>query len=91
MSAHHVVDSMNVAREQALLKLMEVRLEHLDDHIVDVVLAEVEHAVTQGEGLLLNSVHIELLRRLVQEPNFLQVAFHVLAVQEVAEDQLVFD
>jgi len=42
--------------------------------------------VTQGEGLLLNSVHIELLRRLVQEPNFLQVAFHVLAVQEVPED-----
>lgn len=89
--AHHIVYCVDVAREQALLQLVEVGLEHLYDHIVDVVLAEVEHAVTQSEGLLLDSVHVKLLRRLVQQPNFLQVALHVLAVEEVAEYQLVLD
>lgn len=41
---------------------MEVRFKDLDDHIVDVVLTEVKHPVSQGEGLLLDPMHIELFR-----------------------------
>ena len=50
MVQHHVINCLN--RPKLGLELVQVGLEHLDLHVVHVVLAELEHTMAQGVRLL---------------------------------------
>ena len=54
---HHIVDRIDITSpvEKPLLQLQEVWLQHLHRHVVDIVLAKVEHSVSKGEGMLLDA------------------------------------
>mmetsp|Transcript_19483 Transcript_19483/g.47582 ORF Transcript_19483/g.47582 Transcript_19483/m.47582 type:complete len:389 (+) Transcript_19483:214-1380(+) len=65
------------------------RLEDLHHHVVDKVLEEMEHPLAQRVGLLERLGDVQLLHRLLLEPGLIQLALDVLAVEQVAEDELV--
>lgn len=88
VSLHHIVNRSHTRLEPES-ELMKVGFKNLEDHIVDVVFAEVEHAVAQGEGLLLEALDAVLFRGLVVKPNFFKVTLDVFAVEQVTEDELV--
>jgi hypothetical protein len=74
-----------------LSQLQEIRLKDLNYHEVDIVFAEMEHAVSQLECLLLNPMNIEFLSRLVLQPHLFKIPFNILAVKQMPEYKLVLD
>jgi hypothetical protein len=50
---HDLVDSLHTL--QLFLQLQEIRLQNLNCHVVYVVLAEMQHFVTQCESVLLDA------------------------------------
>jgi hypothetical protein len=67
-----------------------IGFEHLNGHVVFKVLHEVHHALAEAVGALQRATHRadRASARLVLLPHTSQLALHVLAVEQVPEQQL---
>ena len=66
---YDLVDRPDLA--QLGLELVEVRLKHLEQHVVEVVFTELQHLVPCSVGLRKHALYVALLRRLVYGPGAL--------------------
>ena len=57
------------------LQLIEIWLENLDHNVVDKVLAEMEHTVSEVVTLLVKIINAELFRGLVEHPSVSEMTF----------------
>ena len=74
---------------EVILELIEVGLEDLEEHVVEVILAELQHFVTRSISLREHLLDIALLGRLMDAPGFLETILNILLEKQVPEDQLV--
>lgn len=72
-----------------MLELVEVGLEHFEQHVIKIILAELLHLQPCAEGPREQVLDVAFLGTLVHAPGLVQARFHVLLVQQVAEDELV--
>ena len=84
---HKLVDRADAAN--ALLEIMPPWLKDLSHHVVHQVLLEVKHTLTEAERATERRPQLELLGSLVVEPCFGEPPLHILAEEEMAEEQLV--
>lgn len=74
---------------EVILELIEVGLEDLEEHVVEVILAELQHFVTRSISLREHLLDIALLGGLMDAPGFLETVLNILLEKQVPEDQLV--
>lgn len=74
---------------QLVLELVEIGFQNLKQHIVEVVLAKLQHLVPGPVGLRKHVLNVALFGRLVNGPSTLERVLDVLLEEQVTEYQLV--
>ena len=84
---NYFIDSFDLF--QVIFELVEVRFEHFEQHIVQIVLAELKHLVARSISLRKHFLDVALLGRLMDAPCLLQTVLNVLLEEQVPEDKLI--
>ena len=74
---------------ELLLELVEIGLEHFKKHVVQVVLAELEHLVSRSVRLCEHALDVAFFSRLMDGPSALKTILNILLEEQMSEDQLV--
>ena len=75
---------------ELLFELVEVGFEHLEQHVVEVILAELEHFMSSAVRLSKHVLNIAFFGGLVDAPGFFKTILHVFLEKQVSENELVF-
>ena len=87
MQSHNLVDRLDFL--EALFELVPVGLQYFNLHVVHIIFAELEHPVAKGITRLKFTLHIAVFGGLVSEPRALQELLDILALEQMAEYQLI--
>ena len=84
---YDLVDGLHLS--QVLFELLEVGLKHFEEHVVQVVLTELNHLMPGSARLREKTLDVALFGCLVDAPRLLEACLNVLLKQQVSENKLV--
>lgn len=84
---YYFVDGFDLL--QVFFELVEVGLQHFEEHVVEVILTKLQHLVPRPVSLREHGLDIAFFCRLVNTPSLLQTGLDILLEEQMPEYELI--